>query len=424
MNIHRLQQILNGQQSLARWQRTLVILFIAQSMVAVGFSSIFPFLPLYVKDLGTNTDLSIEVLSGLVFSSQAFTMMLASPLWGMVADRFGRKLMVQRSMFGGAAILLLMAFVRSAEELVLLRAIQGLITGTVAAANALVAAEAPRNRSGFAMGFLQTGLGSGLAVGPLIGGAVADAFGYNAAFYVTAAMLLLAGVMVHFGVHEEFTPPEKSSRASKNILATWKDILRAPGVALTYSLRFSASLGQMMIVPIAPLFIATLMTDQSGLNTITGLSVGMSSGASTLSAIYLGRLGDRIGHRRIVIASTAALCLIYLPYSLVTAPWQLLILQGFAGTAIGGVTTSITALLAHFTAINESGAVYGLDNSIGSGARSLAPMVGAWVALGFGLRGTFVATAVLFLLACLFALLWLPDKTRLVAQAQLNETAR
>ena len=107
------------------WKRTLTIVVFAQMMTAVGFSSIFPFLPLYVDALGARSGLSVEVLAGLVYSAQAFTMMLASPVWGALADRYGRKLMVQRAMFGGAVLLFLMALVRSAEELVLLRGMQG-----------------------------------------------------------------------------------------------------------------------------------------------------------------------------------------------------------------------------------------------------------------------------------------------------------
>ena len=172
-------------EGLKTWQRTLYILFFAQLMVAVGFSSIFPFLPLYVEQLGSSTGLSIELLSGLVYSAQAFTMMLASPFWGALADRYGRKLMVERSMFGGAVTLLLMSFAASAEQLVVMRAIQGLITGTIAAANALLASVTPRKHIGYAMGLLQVGFGTGIAVGPLIGGAVADLFGYSVVFYLS-----------------------------------------------------------------------------------------------------------------------------------------------------------------------------------------------------------------------------------------------
>ena len=188
--------LIKRMKAIQSWQRTLYIMFASQFMVAVGFSSIFPFLPFYVEELGTNTNLSLEFLSGLVYSSQAFTMMIAAPVWGMLADRMGRKLMVERAMFGGSVLLLLMAFVQSAEHLVLLRAIQGMVTGTVAAANALVASEAPRKHMGYAMGLLQVGFGAGLAIGPLIGGSVADALGYSVTFYVTATLLFLAGVLV------------------------------------------------------------------------------------------------------------------------------------------------------------------------------------------------------------------------------------
>ncbi|MCK5054273.1 MAG: MFS transporter [Anaerolineales bacterium] len=102
--------MLEALTKIPRWQRTLIVLFFSQMATAVGFSSIFPFLPLYVKSLGSSTGMSVELLSGLVFSAQAFTMMLASPVWGRLADRYGRKLMIIRASFGGAIVLLMMAF--------------------------------------------------------------------------------------------------------------------------------------------------------------------------------------------------------------------------------------------------------------------------------------------------------------------------
>ncbi len=121
------------------WQRTIYILAFSQLISVVGFSSIFPFLPRFVEDLGSTSGMSIELLSGLVYSGQALTMMVASPIWGGLADRFGRKLMILRATFGGTVVLFIMAHVQSAEQLVLMRAIQGLVTGTVAANSALAA---------------------------------------------------------------------------------------------------------------------------------------------------------------------------------------------------------------------------------------------------------------------------------------------
>ena len=392
------------------WKRTLYIMFIVQMMSSIGFSSIFPFLPLYVQSLGSSTGLGIELLAGLVYSAQAFSMMLTAPLWGIVADRYGRKLMVERATYGGTLILLLMAFVANAEQLVILRFIQGLITGTVAAANALVAAEAPREETGYAMGLLQVGSGIGIALGPLIGGSIADLWGYGPAFYVTSGMLFLSGVLVSLGIRENYTPIPAPARRKGYLLSEWKQILSGQGVLMVYSLRSISYLGSMMIIPIAPLFIQSLLQNQAQLNTFTGLVIGASATASTLSGVYLGRLGDRAGHRRVFIACCLAGALLYLPQGLVTAGWQLLILQALAGLALGGVVPSISAMLARLTAPGHEGAVYGLDNSIVSGTRSIAPLVGSAVAAGLGLRAVFPVITALFILAAVLGTLKLPAR--------------
>lgn len=396
------------QSGSASWKKTLYILFIGQLLTAVGFSSFFPFLPFYVEELGSVSGLSTELLAGLVFSAQAFTMMLASPFWGALADRYGRKLMVERSMFGGALILLLMAFARSAEDLVVLRAIQGLITGTIAAANALVAASVPAVMTGYAMGMLQVGLGAGVALGPLIGGAVADAYGYNAAFYVTAALLFLAGVLIWWGVEEDFVRDPNLAGKRISFVEDWRRIVARPGVLTTYSMRFISQVGTMLILPMLPLFIQTLHVDPQRLNTFTGLAVGVSSATTTISSVFLGRLGDRTGHRRIVIACAAFAALLYVLQSLSRQGWQLLVMQALVGVALGGIVPSISALLAKFTPQGEAGAVYGLDNSITSAGRSVAPLLGSLVAVSFSLQATFLATALAFLITAFLAAQFLP----------------
>jgi DHA1 family multidrug resistance protein-like MFS transporter len=390
------------------WQRTLYIMFFAQMMTAVGFSSINPFLPLYVKDLGSSTDLSIELLAGLVYSAQAFTMMLASPIWGSIADRYGRKLMVQRSMFGGSVIVFIMAFSSTAEQLIILRAIQGLITGTVAASSALIASIAPRDRTGYAMGLLQVGLGAGIALGPLMGGAVADTFGYSYAFYVTAALLLISGMIVLFGVREEFAPGEASKKKDNRLMKQWGQIITMPGMGMAYGMRFMAQLGRMMVIPVLALYIETLLKDTSTVNTFTGLVIGAGSIMMTLSGIYLGRLGDRIGHRPIVIISCLFAGLLYMPQSVATQGWHMLVLYALVGIGIGGIIPSLSALLTNYSNRGDEGAVFGLDNSIRAGARSIAPMIGSTVGLWFGLPNTFIASGLIFLVTGVLAVWFLP----------------
>ena len=399
---------------------TLAIMFLAQLFAAVGFSIIFPFFPLYVNELGTNTGLSTELLSGLVFSAQGFTMMLASPFWGALADRYGRKLMVERAMFGGSIILLLMGFVTSAEQLVLLRAVQGLVTGTVAATNALVAAAAPRHRSGFAMGTVQVGLWSGVALGPFIGGTLSDAFGYRMPFYVTAGLLLFAGVLVWLGIKEEFAPTAEERKQGPGFIQAWKHIITADGVKLVYMLRFMAGLARTLVVPIAPLFVLSLLPEGSQPGTYTGMMVGAASATAIFSGVYLGRLGDRIGHRTVLIGSAAFAMLCYLPQAFVTAPWQLIGLRALAGIARGGIIAAPAALLARYTMRGEEGAAYGLDNSIVAGSKAISPLVGSMFAALFGLRVTFLVAAVLFMLIAVISIRWLPEASEVRQQHALT----
>lgn len=395
------------------WQRTLYLLFFTQLVNAVAFSTIFPFLPLYVEELGSIFGLNIQLLAGLVFSAQAATMMIASPIWGGIADRFGRKLMIQRAQFGGAVLLTLMAFVQNAEQLVLLRAVQGLITGTAAANNALIAAVIPRKHTGYAMGLMQVGMGAGVAFGPLIGGLLADAFGYQAAFFGTGLLLLISGLLVTFGVQEKLDPQQAIHNSRATLSKEFRHVLSADGVIPTYSLRFLSQMAQMMIIPIAPFIIQTLVIRSFSINTFIGLVLGASAGATTLSAVYLGRLGDRIGHRKVLIFSAAAAGLLYLPHYFVTHDWHIMLLQALAGVAMGGVLPTISALLASYTDSGEEGAVYGLDNSINAAGRAVAPIIGGLVASWFNYRSTFIATSLILFLAVLAASALLPKRGRL-----------
>ena len=396
---------------LERWHIMLAIVFISQVFTAVGFSLVFPFLPLYVEELGSTTGLSVEWMAGLVIAVQGFTMMFASPFWGAAADRYGRKLMVLRATFGGAVIMALMGMVTSGEQLILLRAIQGLVTGTVAAYNALVASAVPREKIGFAMGTLQVSLWGGVALGPLLGGILADAFGFAMPFYVTGVALLLSGIMIHFGIEENFEPQKvKTNEKRPGMLAQWQHVLTTEGVSPIYMMRFLAGIGRTMIIPIAPLFVVTLLQpEMAGQSIFAGAVLSISSATSTISGVYLGRLGDRIGHRSILMWSAVVVVIFYIPQAFVTNVWQLLALQGLAGLAMGGIIAAPSALLAQYTERGEEGAVYGLDNSIVSGARAAAPLLGAAVAMFFGFRGTFAATAVLFVIVWMTAMFYLPQ---------------
>jgi DHA1 family multidrug resistance protein-like MFS transporter len=389
------------------WKRTLYIAFLAQFMASVGFSSTFPFMPLYVKQLGSATFLGTDFLIGAVYSAQAFTMMLASPFWGNLADRFGRKIMVERAMFGGAVIISLMGFVRNAEELVLLKAVQGAITGVFSAIAALVASTVPRERTGYAMGLLQVAMGSGISLGPLMGGVTADIWGYPMTFWITGSCLMLGGIVVAMGINEDFIPKSKEDH-TPGILTSWKEVLRREGIIITYFMSFACRLGRMMMMPLLPFLAQSLLVDTSRLNSFTGLALGSAAVCMSLGASYAGRLGDRIGHRIVLAFCLVFGCIIYMLHGFAYESWHLVALQALLGLTFGGINPSVSALLARYSTTGQEGTVYGLDNSVFSAAFLVAPMMGVGCAAWLGVQPAFFVISVICLLSGLCAYFLLP----------------
>lgn len=393
------------------------VMFGAQLLSAVGFSTIFPFLPSYVEHLGSRSGASILLLVTLVFSAQGIAMAIASPIWGALSDRWGRKPMVERALYGGAILILWMGFVTSAEELVAVRMLQGLVTGVVSAGVTLVAAVAPRERLGYAMGVMQTGLWAGVSIGPVIGGLLEYWFGFRIAFILTAALLLAGGLLVSTLVRENFVRPEGQRGGMAGMASAFRGVLRAPGVATVMLIRFTAWLGRTMMIPFLPLFVSGLMAGAATAGIVTGVAIGVASAAGTLTSIALGRLGDRIGHRRVLAGGALATAAAYLPLASVTEPWQLVVLYGLTGATIGGVLPAISALLAQLTDRGVAGSVYGLDNAVVSSARGVSPLVGGAIVglavvgrdpVGLDYAVVFQAAAVLFALTLVLTLWKLP----------------
>jgi DHA1 family multidrug resistance protein-like MFS transporter len=400
------------------WRRVLWVMFAAQLLSAIGFSTIFPFLPNYVEYLGSSSGASLLLMITLVFSAQAIAMAVASPLWGALADRWGRKPMVERALYGGAILILLMGFARSAEELVVLRTLQGLVAGVVTAGVTLVASVAPRERLGYAMGVMQTGLWAGVSVGPVIGGLLEFAFGFRVAFILTGVLLLIGGVLVTTLVRERFVRPEGQQGGVGGMTSSFRAVVRSPGVATVLLVRFTAWLGRTMIIPFLPLYVTGLMAGAATAGIVTGLAIGVSSAAGTLTSITLGRLGDRIGHRQVLIFGALATAIAYLPIGFVSEPWQLVALYGLTGATIGGVLPSISALLAQLTDRGVTGSVYGLDNAVVSSARGISPIIGGAIVslaifgrepVGLDYAIVFPATAVLFALTALLTFARVPN---------------
>jgi DHA1 family multidrug resistance protein-like MFS transporter len=398
---------------LEAWQRNLYVIWVAELVAIAGFAFVFPFLPYYVQELGITELHQVEMWSGLLFAAHAIPMAIFAPIWGSLADRYGRKMMVTRAMFGGAVVLAAMGFVQNVQQLLILRIIQGTLTGTVAAATTLVASSTPRERSGYALGLLQTAVWTGASVGPLLGGVVADTWGYRSAFWVTGSLLFIGGITVWLLVEEKFEPPSPDKdKADSGFWDGLKLVVRDRSLMSIFSVRVIVRSATRFMGPVLPLFIQSLVPTTTRIASLTGLVSGVTAATSAVGAVTLGRASDRLGYRRVLLACTAGVAILYVPQFFVTSPWQLLILRGALGLVMSGVLASISALLANLAPEGRQGAVYGVDASLVSMANAIGPMLGATVAATVGLRAPFLLASGAFALATGMAWFLVPSSEK------------
>jgi len=375
--------------SAPNWQRTLGALWLAQTLTIIGFSLRTPFLPFFVAELGAR-NLETQVLwAGAINAGGAAVMAITAPLWGALADRYGRKLMVLRAMVAGSLTIGLMALATSPWQLFVLRLVEGGFTGTVTASTTLAASTVPRERLGFGLGLMQMAVFSGSAVGPLIGGVLADQIGYRATFVLAGSLLLVSALLVAFLVEERFELPSRRAGHGETGGETWQLLLAPALLGIVVSL-FALRAASMALQPIVPLLVAQLARGSSAVNSLAGLAMGVSGMTSAVASVGLGRLSDRIGQRPLLIASGALAAATFLPLGLTTQVWQVIVLQALFGIASGGMLPTANALVARLTPEGRRGTVYGFTTTASSLGAFVGPLGGTALAAALGLHAPFL----------------------------------
>lgn len=377
------------------WRRNLYALWIAQTLAIIGFTLRDAYLPFFIKDLGSGTTESAVLWSGLVQAGGAGVMTIAAPLWGIFADRKGRKPMVLRAMFAATLTVGLMGLATQPWHLVALRMFEGAFTGTVAASTALVAASVPKDRLGYSLGLLQTAVFSGASLGPFFGGMLADQIGYRATFGVSAGVLASAGIIVAIFVQERFVPAPRGAERGMDAVRASKTWLVTPVMMMMVTVLFIVRFAQMGVRPSLPLYIESLAhTSEARAASLAGLALGLLGVTSAISSVVLGRRGDRIGHRRILFFSVLGAGLIYLPMAFVNAPWQLIVLQGMFGVFAGGMIPAANAIVASVTPPERRGAIFGVTAAAMSLGGFFGPLAIATVTAAFGFPVTYILVGI------------------------------
>jgi MFS family permease len=371
-------------------------------MAIFGFSFAFPFLSIFIShDLGVHQGRDLDLWTAAIASVSGLSMAIASPIWGVLGDRYGRKPMLIRSMVGGALTVGLIYFAQTPTELLVLRFLQGATSGTVAAATALVAAETPRNRVGWALGVVTSAVALGGAIGPVVGGLAGAAFGLRLVFLGGGILLLLATIPVLLIVREG---PRRRREGSQ--LGTLALIQQRPGAVRALSVLIGAqglinvcnSATQQLVV----LRLLEMVT--SGVAAVTGVAFGLAGVASSGAAVFYTTVTRRLGYVR---TTAIAAVMVAVAVSLVAvAPWASVVVAGVAlnGLFSGVVIPATASMIGLETPPEAQSTVFGANASSVALGFFIGPLIGGGVAATAGVPAALIVVAGLALvLAALIA---------------------
>ncbi|APB32239.1 multidrug efflux MFS transporter [Vagococcus teuberi] len=377
------------------WKRNMYIAWIGCFFTGASYSLVMPFISIYIEQLGAPSD-KVEFYAGLSISLTALSAAIVAPLWGSLADRKGRKIMMIRAAAGMTITMGSLAFVPNVFWLLFMRFCNGLLSGYVPNATAMIASQAPKDKNGMALGTLATGAVAGSLIGPSLGGLLAETVGIKNVFLVTGSILFVTTMLTIFFIHEDFEPVERKDMVStKEVFQSVKQPKVLIGLFITTAI---IQIGMTSISPILTLYVRELGGQTSNILFVSGLIVSVAGVSEFFAAPFLGKLGDRIGSHYVLIGGLVLSFLFILPMSMVQSPFQLGVCRFLLGFSTGALMPSVNTLISKITPMNGVGRVFSFNQMFTSLGQVAGPMVGSLVANGFGYRAVFVATSILILM--------------------------
>ncbi|WP_314368690.1 multidrug efflux MFS transporter [Streptococcus sp. bf_0095] len=382
------------------WRKNLFIAWIGCFFVGASLSLVVPFMALFVEELGVKGP-AVPFYAGIAVASSSLTSALMAPIWGSLADRYGRKPMMLRASIAMTLTMGGIAFVPSVFWLLLLRLLNGVFSGFVPNSTALIASQVPKNQSGYALGTLSTGTVAGTLMGPLLGGLIAEQFGMRNVFLLVGFFLFLVSVLTWWGIEEDYQQISKEEHLSSWELLTsiqHKDILL--GLFLT-SMTIQM-IGQ-SISPILPLYVRELGQSDNVIF-VSGLIVSAMGISSILTSGWMGKLGDKIGNHRLLLLALLYSGILYIFCALAQTPFQLGFLRFLFGIGTGALMPGVTALLNRMTPKEGISRIFSYNQLFFYIGGVLGPMMGSSIAMHVNYHWVFYGTAILAFIDLAFLL--------------------
>lgn len=388
------------------WRRNLAALWLAEFTAILGFSFAFPFLPLFLhRELHIPSGPGLAFWTGISASATGFALALTSPIWGRLADRYGRKPMLVRAMIGGGISVGLMGLTQSALQLTVLRGLQGASSGTVAAATALVATETPSEHLAWALGILNSAISLGSAGGPAAGAAAASLLGLRTIFLAGGLLLLLAAVPVVLLVRES------RGRVARAVAPPTMEVLRAarPGTVKALAvLMVAQGLQQTSFSAAQQLVVLRLldMTSAKQAQSLTGITFAVAGIATALAAVTYSRLLRRTNYRTITTVAASLMGLTLLGTAAARTPTLLIATFVISSFVTGSLIPAFGAMIGLETPRIIQATIFGVGSSAISLGFGFGPLLGGFVASAAGVQaGLALAGAIALALALLVGLM-------------------
>ncbi|WP_308512646.1 MFS transporter [uncultured Veillonella sp.] len=383
------------------WKRTVYISLLCVFCTSFGVSQLAPILPLYFHDLGVKTPEAMSLWSGLATGATYLIVCLAAPFWGRVADKKGRKITLIRSSFGMALCNLLLAFQTTPEGVVLIRLVQGLVSGFYTATITLIASETPLERTGWALGLLASANLTGSLIGPLIGGYLADIIGIRNDFILVGILMSIAGVLATVFIHENYQP---KANVEKLTLSKLKEkIPEFNSIVALCIASFIYAICIMSLQPVISIYIKGIVPSNTGnVAFIAGAVFSAMGIAQLISSSPLGKLVDKIGPRKVLMVSLIYVGILNIPQAYVSDVYQLAIIRFLQGFGLGGMLPALNTYLSSKTPREFTGQVFSYNQSSLFLGYFLGSIGGASLMAWLGFTTLFWASGGLFIVSALW----------------------
>ena len=382
------------------WKRNFTILWSGQFLAIAGLTLLVPFLPFYMEELGAKTMQSKQLWSGMALAAPAVSSAIASPLWGKLGDRFGRKLMVVRALFGLSLCLCLMAVVSSPIQFLAVRLLQGAFGGIVDASSAFAGSEAPEEQRGKVLGSLQSAVAAGSLSGPFVGGIFANIYGFR-------PLLLTIGILTAFGAcaawflliernrhrHEEIPADE----ASVSVFQVFASMLSHPRTRGFIVAGFAANVAVFgLVTPLAPLVESIAQKPEHAATWIGFLQAALWT-ATLLSAPWWGKRNDRFKVERNYMIATAICGISVILQACAVSMPALFVFRIIQGLTFSALIQSVMFVIIQSSTDANRGVRIGSANSLLVCGQVVGSLAGAFITGMFKPNITFFIMGIVFI---------------------------